>query len=112
MSKKDPSVAEPVVVANGKKETRIAFGPVLDIRAAAHLRDGLSKALARGKPVVIDAGQVERLSTPCVQVLLAASKSAEAAGGRLTLTQASDGFVAAFSDLGLFGNLMNWQAEP
>lgn len=112
MSRKDPSVAEPVVVANGKKDTRVGLGPVLDTRAAAAMRDGLLKAIARGKPVMIDAGQVERLSTPCVQVLLAAGKTAEAAGGRLTLTQASDGFVAAFSDLGLFGSLMCWQAEP
>jgi hypothetical protein len=45
-------------------------------------------------------------------VLLAASKTAAAGGGRLVLADASDAFVGAFSDLGLFGDLMSWQAEP
>ena len=111
MGKKRPSLAEPVLVASGKKESRITLGPVLDIRAASPLRDGLQKALKRGKPLVLDAAQVDRLSTPCIQVLLAAGKSVEAAAGRIVLAQASDAFVAAFSDLGLFANLMSWQAE-
>ena len=111
MGKKEPSVAEPVVVANGKKENRVTLGPVLDIRAAAPLRDGLQKALKGGKPIVLDAAHVDRLSTPCIQVLLAAGKSAEAAACRIVLEQASDAFVAAFSDLGLYANLMSWQPE-
>ena len=111
MGKKEPALAEPVLVANGKKDSRITLGPVLDIRAASPLRDGLQKALKRGKPIVLDAAQVDRLSTPCIQVLLAAGKSVEAAASRIVLAQASDAFVAAFSDLGLFANLMNWQAE-
>ena len=111
MGKKEPSVAEPVVVANGKKDSRVTLGPVLDIRAAAPLRDGLQTALKRGKPVVLDAAQVDRLSTPCIQVLLAAGKSAEAGSCRIQLAQVSDAFVAAFSDLGLFAALMSWQAD-
>jgi chemotaxis protein CheX len=111
MAKKEPSVAEPVLVANGKKESRVTLGPVLDIRAAGPLRDGLQKAMKRGKPIVLDAALVDRLSTPCIQVLLAAGKSAEGAAARIVLAQASDAFVAAFSDLGLFANLMSWQAE-
>jgi chemotaxis protein CheX len=111
MSKKEASVAEPVLVANGKKDSRITLGPVLDIRAAVALREGLQKALKRGKPVIVDAAQVDRLSTPCIQVLLAAGKTAEGSGCRIVLAQASDAFVAAFSDLGLFANLMSWQAE-
>ena len=111
MAKKEPSLAEPVLVVTGKKESRITLGPVLDIRAASPLRDSLQKALKRGKPIVLDAALVDRLSTPCVQVLLAAGKSAEAAAGRIVLEQASDAFVAAFSDLGLYANLMSWQPE-
>ena len=111
MGKKEPSLAEPVVVATGKKDSRVTLGPVLDIRAAASLREGLQKALKRGKPVIVDAAQVDRLSTPCIQVLLAAGKSAEGGAGRIILAQASDAFVAAFSDLGLFANLMSWQAD-
>lgn len=111
MGKKQPSVAEPIVVANGKKDSRVTLGPVLDIRAAAALREGLQKAVKRGKPVIVDAAQVDRLSTPCIQVLLAAGKGAEGNACRIVLAQASDAFVAAFSDLGLFANLMSWQAE-
>jgi anti-anti-sigma regulatory factor len=111
MGKKKPSLAEPVLVANGKKDSRLTLGPVLDIRAAAALRDGLQKALKRGKPVIVDAAQVDRVSTPCIQVLLAAGKSAEGGACRIVLAQASDAFVTAFSDLGLFAKLMSWQAE-
>ena len=111
MAKKEPSLAEPVLVANGKKESRVTLGPVLDIRAATPLRDRLQKALKRGKPILLDAAQVDRLSTPCIQVLLAAGKSAEAGAGRIVLAEASDAFVAAFGDLGLFAALMSWQAE-
>lgn len=111
MAKKEPSVADPVVVANGKKETRVTLGPVLDIRAATALRDGLQKALKRGRPVIVDAAQVDRLSTPCIQVLLAAGRDAGTGSCRMMLAQASDPFVAAFSDLGLFADLMSWQAE-
>jgi anti-anti-sigma regulatory factor len=109
MAKKEPSLAEPVLVANGKKESRITLGPVLDIRAAVPLRDGLQKALKRGKPLILDAAQVDRLSTPCIQVLLAAGKSAEGADNPMVLAHASDAFVAAFTDLGLFADLMSWQ---
>lgn len=111
MAKKDPSTADAVIVTNDGKGTTVLLGAVLDIRSAAPLRDGLLDAVRLGKPVLVDAGQVERMSTPCVQVLLAAGRSAEAGNGRIALAQASDSFVAAFSDLGLFGSLMSWQAE-
>jgi len=42
--------------------------------------------------------------------LLAAGKDGGAVAP-LTLVQTSDAFVSAFSDLGLFANLMSWQAE-
>lgn len=102
----------PVQLANGKKDSRITLGAVLDIRAAEPLRDALRKAAKRGKPIVIDAGQVARLSTPCIQMLLAAGKETGDGTNRMTLAQTSDAFVAAFSDLGLFASLMSWQAEP
>jgi chemotaxis protein CheX len=110
MGKKETEAAGPVQLAGGKKDSRITLGAVLDIRAAAPLRDALQKAVKRGKPILIDAGQVARLSTPCIQVLLAAGKDGDAAA-RMTLVQTSDAFVSAFSDLGLFANLMSWQAE-
>jgi len=111
MGKKETESDGPVQLASGKKDSRITLGAVLDIRAAAPLRDALQKAVKRGKPILIDAGQVARLSTPCVQVLLAAGKDGGDAAARLTLVETSDAFVSAFSDLGLFANLMSWQAE-
>src|SRR5262249_27605464 len=112
MGKKETEAAGPVQLASGKKDSRITLGAVLDIRAAAPLRDALQKAVKRGKPILIDAGQVARLSTRCIQILLAAGKDGgDAAAPRMTLVQTSDAFVSAFSDLGLFANLMSWQAE-
>jgi chemotaxis protein CheX len=111
MGKKETSPEGPVQLAGGKKDSRITLGAVLDIRAAEPLREALRKAVKRGKPILIDAGQVARLSTPCIQILLSAGKDAGDTATRMTLAQASDAFVAAFSDLGLFASLMSWQAE-
>jgi len=96
---------------HGKKDSRITLGPVLDIRAASPLRDGLQKALKRGKPIVLDAAQVDRLSTPCIQVLLAAGKSAEAAAGRNRAGAGVGRLRAAFSTSASLPTSMSWQAE-
>ena len=110
MGKKEPSLAEPVLVAAGKKESRITLGPVLDIRAASPLRDGLQKALKRGKPLVLDAADVSRLWRPSSRCCWR-PKSAEGADGRFALAQASDAFEAAFSDQGPLANRMSWSPK-
>jgi anti-anti-sigma regulatory factor len=87
---------------------RASLGADLGLSAAGPLRAALLEVLAHGKPIEIDARAVARISTPCVQVLLAAAASARGCGQAFVLTEASDAFIAGFSDLGLFPALMSW----
>lgn len=59
----------------------IELPTVLDTAAAGALRQGLLEAIAAGGCVNVDASAVQRISTPCLQVLAAASKSAALVDG-------------------------------
>jgi anti-anti-sigma regulatory factor len=80
---------------------------VLDLAQATSLRDVMA-TLLRGDAVILDAGAVERMSTPCAQVLLAAARAAESAGLRFTISNASAAFQTAFADLGLQSEFDEW----
>src|SRR3546814_1342385 len=64
--------------------------------------------MAQGGKVVIDAAAVDRLSTPCVQILVSAVQHMEQHGIPFVIRSPSDAFVTAFDDLGLFSYLMQW----
>jgi anti-anti-sigma regulatory factor len=80
---------------------------VLDLVQARELRDDMIRMLAQGA-MVLDAGSVERMSTPSLQVLLATGRAAESAGSGFQIVNASEGFRAAVSDLGLEAEFKNW----
>jgi chemotaxis protein CheX len=82
----------------------------LDLVAAMRLREQTSEAIARSTSVVIDASAVERITTPCVQVLVAAARTAAAEGRTFTVGGASGAFEAAFLDLGLGELYQTWSA--
>ncbi len=91
--------------------SRLNLGELLDLNAAAPLKEALQKAVAKGCPLTLDAGSVERLSTPCVQILIAAVTAIEAVGLSCTLLRPSDAFIDSFNDLGLFPVLKQWTIE-
>lgn len=69
--------------------------PISDLTYAAELKGHLQAAVAAGEGLEIDASEVQRISTPCVQVLVAGARAfAEAGGPGLRFARAS----AAFSD--------------
>jgi len=80
---------------------------VLDLTQAQNLRDSMAARLGDGS-VLLDASAVERMSTPCAQVLLAAGRAADLAGSRFQIFDASDVFLAALADLGLQVEFKNW----
>jgi anti-anti-sigma regulatory factor len=59
-------------------------------------------------PVVLDASAVERMSTPCAQVLLATGYAADSAGISLQFINPSDVFRGALTDLGLQSQFSKW----
>jgi anti-anti-sigma regulatory factor len=52
--------------------TSLVLAPVLDLTAAPALKHDLLEAFAGGDAVTIDAGQVQRIASPCLQLLVAA----------------------------------------
>jgi anti-anti-sigma regulatory factor len=58
--------------------------------------------------VLVDASAVDRVSTSCIQVLLAAARSADGAGTPFKIANASAALRAALADLGLQAEFENW----
>jgi chemotaxis protein CheX len=88
---------------------RYSVPATLDLTAARELRERLVAMLA-GNGIVLDMSAVDRMSTPCMQVLLAAGRSADAAKVSFQIVDASDAFRAAVADLGLETQFCNWVA--
>ncbi|CCD97514.1 STAS domain-containing protein [Bradyrhizobium sp. STM 3809] len=82
---------------------------MLDLTQAGKLRDEMIQ-LANAGDVLLDASGVERMSTPCVQILLAAGRGAQAASRSFRIVQASELFRTAIADLGLRNEFENWMA--
>lgn len=87
----------------------VVLPQLMDLQASQALRDALAQSLAKGA-VGLDASQVERMSTPCVQVLLAAGRAADAAAASFTIVNGSDAFRAALADLGVQPDFAKWMA--
>jgi two-component system chemotaxis response regulator CheY len=69
---------------------------VLDLAAAEQFLDTICRQMPAQSQMHIDASDVETLTLPCIQILLAALR-----GGQVTIENPSSAFVAAFEDLGL-----------
>jgi hypothetical protein len=80
---------------------------VLDLTQAQNLRDSMAARLGDGA-LLLDASAVERMSTPCAQVLLAAGRAADLAISAYQIINASDVFRTALADLGLEAEFNNW----
>lgn len=89
-------------------EIAIGLPSVLDLASADGLLAACREAVSLRKKTVFQAGAVERLSTPCAQVLLAAGKAFREAGVPFSLHQPTEALVEGFSDLGLFSILTQW----
>jgi len=108
----DPDITPTSEVAHAGIASDPSTGPhllpqVLDLTVARSLRDDMM-ALLKGGAIVLDAGAVERMSTPCVQVLLATGQAAEATNSQFRIVNASDCFLGAVADLGLQSQFTDW----
>jgi anti-anti-sigma regulatory factor len=79
----------------------LCLPPSLDLTRADALRSELLACLARGGPLQIDGSAVDRVSTACVQLLVAASVSVRERGGIFELAMPSAVLRHAIRDLGL-----------
>jgi CheY-like chemotaxis protein len=69
---------------------------VLDLSAAISLHEAVLRDVQASGGVRLDASDVEVLTLPCIQILLAAKREA-----MVWIDQPSEAFVSAFADLGL-----------
>lgn len=82
--------------------------PILDMSAAESLLTSLRSCVSAQSHFVLDAAAVERISTPCIQVLLAAAFKIEKNGGRFSIKNVTPTFERGMRDLGLSDYLSNW----
>lgn len=59
--------------------------------------------------VVLDASQVDLVTTPGAQLLIALSKGVELHGGKLQILNSRTGVLDVFSQLGLSGETGKWE---
>ncbi|WP_269586083.1 STAS domain-containing protein [Roseibium sp. Sym1] len=88
--------------------TEVELPEILDLESVPKLRECLAGALSEQSEIQIDAGKVERIGTPAVQVLLAAAAELAGEKRRLVLTGSSSVFQSAFEDLGLSSQYAEW----
>lgn len=91
--------------------SQITLPSVLDLRAAEPLKTVFEEAIAGGRPLTVDAEAVDRLSTPCIQVLIAAEAGMKATKQPFKLAKPSDAFIENFNDLGIYSLLSKWDIE-
>ncbi|TXG83625.1 MAG: STAS domain-containing protein [Sphingomonadales bacterium] len=86
---------------------RIRLPDTLDLACAADLRSSLVDAINESSAIAIDASGVRSLTTPCIQVLLAASKDAQKRNAKIFVESASAPFLRAIEEIGLNNGLIS-----
>ena len=91
-------------------QVRLGLPSDLDLAMAQPLVDSLRHGLGTvaAGTVVVQADAVERVSTACVQALLAASRFAADKGQTFIIAQPSEALAEACDDLGLSRWLKQW----
>jgi anti-anti-sigma regulatory factor len=74
---------------------------VLDMRAARDFKRSLETIYALGRPCIVDAQDVTRISTGCIQVFVAFVRAMSDSGQTLTLRQPSHALLECVQQLGL-----------
>jgi len=90
---------------------QVRLPPIADLTYAADLKALLIEALDTGKGLEIDAGDVQSITSPCLQVLVAAARSfKEAQGISLTFVKPSAAFSEAATILAI-GDALGLEGE-
>ena len=87
------------MAARKSAQSTLKLSPVLDLNEASVLHGKLMDM--RGKPLSVDASEVERVGVQCVQVLMAGIKAWEEDGKAFAFTKASDGFDKTLQLIGV-----------
>jgi anti-anti-sigma regulatory factor len=88
------------------REGAVILPPILDVTMAESLQRELVLRARGSDGIVIDAAGVERISTACIQILLASSLEAASRHAGFCLRAPSAAVVTALADLGLGAQFM------
>lgn len=80
---------------------KVTLPAVLDLTKAASLKDCLLSAMAAAPTVTVDASALQRITTPCLQLFVAAARDLSAEGGALHFENVPDTMASAAAILGL-----------
>ena len=84
---------------------------VLDMRAARSFKSKLEEPIKAGGSWQVDASAVERVSTGCVQLLVAFFIAMKSSGANAGLVNPSKALKTAIVDLGLNEAVPSWKME-
>lgn len=84
-------------------EISMTLTSVMDLTMACDLRRGFLDSLHKGKTIKVMAGDVTRITTPCLQVLLAMKNKTTEQHIDFLIPEMSDAFRNALKDVGLDG---------
>ena len=80
----------------------VSLPAVVDLQHASALKVQLERGLASGCETTVDCSAVQRISSPCLQVLVAGMNAFEKAGGpHMAIVNPSAAFLETASTLGL-----------
>lgn len=80
---------------------------VLDLTLAEALHQNFLDVLTTGKTINIMAGDVDRITTPCLQIMLALKNRAMQEKITFSIAEMSDAFQAALKETGLDSHLID-----
>lgn len=86
----------------------IKLGPVMDLVAATPLKEDILEVIGAENGIEIDAVDVVTITTPCIQVIVAAGLSVEGRSQAFSIVNATATCHAAFVDLGLGAQIGRW----
>jgi anti-anti-sigma regulatory factor len=93
--------------AMGDTADVIALPPMLEGQSAEDLTRRLADRLSAGLPLMIDGQLVDRIATPCVQVLIAAARTARSRRLPFSLQAPSAALTDTLVQLGLQHELVS-----
>lgn len=90
-----------------KEVQEVILPAILDVTSAESLLSILKESITANHLILV-AENVEKLTTPCIQLLLATEKTLTANGHTLRINSPSDAFKHALCDLGLKEQFNQW----
>lgn len=119
-SKKKTPAAKPKKAAvkkapakkSAKSEPVLQLPEVVDVSYAQKLYSDLKSLIEKSKELIIlDGERVKKLTTPGVQILLAAGKLMDDKNGKMLIREPSENMEDAFADLGFSVQLNEWNEK-